>query len=311
MDNNTDERFGTVEERETDESTEESNDVQVEESTDNQEATETQETEENQETEQTQQSEETQDTEVQQEDQPKRTEKGTKLDPNPQSAVHQELANERRARLDRDKVLGNPELLARYMETQFGVKVQPRENTQTEEVKTKKYTADDFQHIEDVAETVNKLQDGFEQKIQSVSEENKQLKQAVSSLLFNDRASQVARTMETDITSLRSEPELNPRSPDFIEGLEEEIASMYHQLDFDESIGGYRGKQSLADIGKRIISTARKARQKGSIQAQTIVKDKSEGRVRTSQKSTNSVNTDNLPAADSIAAGIAKTFGRN
>src|SRR5258706_5905157 len=39
------------------------------------------------------------------------TDKGTKLDPNPQSAVHQKLANAERLIGDFKKVLGSPELL--------------------------------------------------------------------------------------------------------------------------------------------------------------------------------------------------------
>src|SRR5690606_18792007 len=48
------------------------------------------------------------------EGQPKLTEKGTKLDPNPLSAAHQELANERRKLAQYQQVLSNPEMLKRY-----------------------------------------------------------------------------------------------------------------------------------------------------------------------------------------------------
>jgi hypothetical protein len=110
------------------------------------------------------------------------------------------------------------------------------------------------------------------------------------------------------VASLQTEPELNPKSPDFIPGLEEDIAEQYQSLDFDEATGTYRGTHSIKAIGDRLISVARKARQKGSLDAQTIVKKKSEGAVRTSPTVTEDTGADKIAPGDSIAAGISKMF---
>lgn len=304
-DNNNSGGFGEVTERETDQSTDQSTqDVQTEESVDSQETTGTEETEE------TQTSQGTEDTEAQTDNQTQLTEKGTKLDPNPESAVHQQLANEKRVRSQMEQVLGNPQLLAKYMETQYGIKIPTNEGTQTQETQSKKYTAEDFENIGDVAETVNKIQDEFSNKINSVVEENKNLKKAVSDMVFNGRVTQIAQTMEKDVNTLRNIPELNPSNPAYIEGLEDEIAGMYHQLDFDEQTGMFRGAFSLKEIGDKMISAARKARAKGSLQAQTIVKDKIQGQVRTTSKANDTVDTDKMKPGDSIAAGIAKMFSK-
>jgi len=233
-------------------------------------------------------------------EEPKLTEKGTKLDPNPESAVHQQLANERAKTKAMESVMRDPEKLNKYMQDSFPKK---------EEAPARKvFKAEDFASIDDVANKFNDMQSEFDSKTQAQEAEIKALKGEQNRMQNNTRYERVANIMEQDITSLRQEKELNPKSPDYIEGLENDIASAYHKLDFDERTGEYRGKQSMADVGKQMISVARKARQKGSVDAQTVVKDKSAGKVVTSPKVKDEVNTDNLSAGDSIAAGISKTF---
>lgn len=228
------------------------------------------------------------------------TEKGTKLDPNPLSAVHQQLANEKAKARQMEQILTNPDLLAQYMKTRFP------EPVKEQEVKT--YKPEDFQNIDDVAKVVNELQNGFATKSKTYEEKIQQLSTAVQNLLQGGQAARLANTMSEDVASLRSKPELDPKSSDFIEGLEDDIASMYHKLDFDEQTGTFKGNYSLREIGERMISAAQKARKNGSLKAQTIVKDKSEGKIVTSPKVKEETSTDNLSAGDSIAAGISKLF---
>lgn len=243
---------------------------------------------------------------------PEYTEKGTKLDPNPKSALHQQLANERKTRLQMEQVLGNPKMLTRFMEQQYGIKIpQPKQEetpAQVDAPQFKKFTADDFENIGDVAEKLNEIQETFSQKTVGYEKKIEELNNTISGLLQNGRNIQVANKMSDDVLILRSEKELDPKSPEFIEGLESDIASLYHRLDFDESTGSYKGQYSIADIGKQIISAARKARAKGSLQAQTVVKKKTEGRVRTSQVVSDDQGDETLAPGDSIAKGVAKMF---
>ena len=242
--------------------------------------------------------------------QPKLTEKGTKLDPNPESAAHQLLANERKLRNQMEQVLGNPELLAKFMQEQHGIAVpQKTETPAPQETPARVYTADDFKNVEDVAKVVNDLNSGFEQSKKAYETKIQQLEEAVGGLSQNGHRQQVAATMAADVEELRKASELNPKSPDYIEGLEEDIANLYHQLDYDEKTGSYKGQYSLTDVGNRILGAARKARKQGSLTAQTVIKDRQAGQVRTSPKVTTEQDTEKMAPGDSIAAGISKLFG--
>lgn len=251
--------------------------------------------------------------------QPKKTEKGTKLDPNPKSAVHQQLANERRVRTQMEQVLADPSLIAKFMQEQYGITVdlnrrggQPaqQDNNNNQPVTTsKKWTAKDFESLEDVAEKFNGLQEQFTSEISKRDDEIKALKGQLGGLSERGRILQIADSLEGDVKTLSSNPELNPNSPEFIPGLEDEIGALYHRLDFDEASGMYRGNYSLREIGESIIKTARAAKKAGSQRAQTIVKDKTGGKIRTGGQSNNSApSRDELPPAQSIAQGIAKMF---
>lgn len=241
---------------------------------------------------------------------PALTEKGTKLDPNPQSAVHQQLANERRTRTQMEQVLSDPKLLAQFAQKQYGINVQTQaQPEQTQEVPTtKKWTAKDFENIDDVADKFNQLQEGFTQQISERDKQIQTLAQQVVGVLDSGRMRQVAESAESDVTSLRALPELNPKSPDFIEGLEVQIANLYHSLDFDQQTGQYRGNYSIKELGQQFVQTARQARKAGVQKGQTIIQDRSAGTVRTSPKGTAKASRDSMSPGASIAQGIAEMF---
>lgn len=234
------------------------------------------------------------------------TEKGTKLDPNPLSAAHQQLANERKIRQQYEQLLSNPQLLSQYIKSQYG---SPVANQQVEEPEIKEYKADDFESLDDVANVVNNLQKSFVEKTKSYEEKIMQLSNAVSLLTRSATQDKVASNIEREVIGLQGIKELDPKSPEFIDGLEEEIVSLYHRLDFDENTGTYRGQYSIAEIGKSIVEAAKKARQAGSQKAQTIIKRKAEGRVTTSSKVEEETDDEKLSPEDSIAKGISQMFG--
>lgn len=234
------------------------------------------------------------------------TEKGTKLDPNPLSAAHQQLANERKIRQQYEQLLSNPQLLSQYIKSQYG---SPVANQQVEQPEIKEYKADDFESLDDVANVVNNLQKSFVEKTKSYEEKIMQLSNAVSLLTRSATQDKVASNIEREVIGLQGIKELDPKSPEFIDGLEEEIVSLYHRLDFDENTGTYRGQYSIAEIGKSIVEAAKKARQAGSQKAQTIIKRKAEGRVTTSSKVEEETDDEKLSPEDSIAKGISQIFG--
>jgi hypothetical protein len=242
---------------------------------------------------------------------PELTEKGTVKDPNPQSAVHQELANEKRIRGDYEKVLADPKLLAQFAEKQYGIKLPVAGDKPVTEVQAdaiKEFKPEDFESLEDVANVVNGLQKSFVEQRKLDKQEIDGLKQTVTGLLQGGKQQAVHATLKDEISDLQKLPELTKGSPEFIEGLEEDIADEYHRLDFDEKTGAYRGQHSLAAIGKKFIEVAQKARKQGSIKAQTVVKDKSQGAVKTSPTTEEETDTSKLAPGDSIALGISKMF---
>lgn len=248
------------------------------------------------------------------EGEPELTEKGTKKDPNPLSAAHQELANERKTRSQMEQVLANPDLLAKFMEKQYGIKIavpskDGEGNGKATAPEVKQFTAKDFENLDDVANVVNGIQSSFMSKIKEQAEIIQELGTIVHGMQQGGNAQRLYTTMSEDVAQLQKEPELNPDSPDFIEGLEQEIAGLYKKLDFDEKTQTYRGQYSIAEIGKGLIATARKARAKGSQRAQTVVKNKSEGAVRTGTKVKEGNGADNSAPATSIAKGVAELFG--
>lgn len=292
------EGFGTVEERESEES--------AEETSENVGVTESEEKTEEVESEAEKPKEEAEKVETKGSEEPELTEKGTKLDSNPQSALHQQLANEKRARSQVEQVLGDPKLLAKFAEQQYGIKIPVEQETAKQDVPTKQYTAEDFQNIEDVATKFNELQKSFDEKSRSYEEQIKELKTVADRLVDGSRDTQITSAMEKDVVSLKSVPELKRGDPDFVEGLEAKIVERYYQQDFDEQTGKFRGNTSLKRVADDIIEAIKLGRQAGAQKAQTIVKDKTEGRVRTSAPAKTEQSTDNMSAGGSIAAGIKR-----
>lgn len=250
---------------------------------------------------------------------PEKTEKGTKLDPNPQSAVHQQLANEKRIRGQMEVVLADPAKLARFVKEQYGAEIvfkkrdtEPtdKENANEEQpaVTTKKWTAKDFENIEDVAEKFNQLQEDFSKKLSNRDALIDKLTKQVTGVMEGGRLERIADATAGDVTFLKSVPELNPKSPDFVPGLEGRISRQYRKLDFDEKTREFRGQYSLREIAEDMLDVVRDAKKAGSSRAQTIVRDKTGGRVRTSPAVDTEEDSDKLPPSESIAQGIRKMF---
>lgn len=255
--------------------------------------------------------EETVDEAKKDEEEPELTEKGTKADPNPQSRVHQELANEKRIRGQMEQLLASPELLKKFMEDQYKVQVEIKDPTKPEVVEepVKEYKPEDFENLDDVANKFNEMQKSFVEKDKAKDAKIEELNKIVSGLVDGGKQTQLASKVTSDIDSLRTEKEFDPKSPEFIEGLEEAISDEYFKRDYDQKTGKFKGEHSLAEIGKGFLQVARKARAKGSLNAQTIVKDKSKGKVVTSTETSTDVDTDSMSAENSIAEGVRKMFG--
>lgn len=238
---------------------------------------------------------------------------GGKLDKNPQSRAHQELANERKIRGQMEQVLGNPELLAQFMKQQYNIEVPVKgtDNKTTEnapETEFKELKAEDFDNLDDVASKFNEMQRGFSEKIKSYDEKIEKLTGVIQHLVEGGRRTSVASNITSGVDSLQKQPELDPKSPEFIPGLEQKIVDRFNQLDFDEKTNGYRGQYSIEEVGQELIDAARMGRKSGSTKAQTIVKNKTQGAVKTSPSVENEEDVEKLSPADSIALGVSRMF---
>lgn len=311
MEDNTEERgFGETVEREDAEDTEDTADDQRETTSNQDQETETEETA-NQDDSADNKDEEKDDKSQDSKSDQEKTDKGTNLDKNPKSAVHQQLANATRVARQMEAVLGDPAKIARWMKEQYGLDVvEKSEAKATETTTTKKWTAKDFENIEDVADKFNQLQETFTQTMSEKDKKIEALEKQVGGIQNSGRMREIADNTGSEVKSLQAEPELNPKSPLFIEGLESQIASLYQKLDFDEESGAYRGRYSIKEIGDQFLTAARAARKAGRLDGQTIIKDKTAGRVRTGTKVEDTTPDKELTAGASIAQGIAKMFPR-
>lgn len=229
------------------------------------------------------------------------TEKGTKLDPNPMSAVHQQLANERRQRLEYEKVLNDPE---RYIELAKQAGVWKEQKEPEKPVEAKKYTADDVQSAEDVANLYNtanaeiaQLRSLYEQKVA-------ELEQRVTGLSAERQAESIANSIQRDSVLVKGQyPELKPDAPHAKE-LEKAISNRYHELNWDENTGMYTNRYPLTKVAEMIIEPIRLTRQQAVEDAQTVVQHKNMGKVVTSSKK----QSDSATEDTSIAGLISKQF---
>lgn len=238
------------------------------------------------------------------------TEKGTKLDPNPQSAVHQELANARRTIQQMEGVLTNPTLLKRYAEqngmTLAEAKADIKEDQEEQEDLIEEFTPDQFQTREDIAKALNTIRSTTSKTVKELKAENQRLREGYKGINSSRELERVANNMQKDITTVREKyPELNPSSPDFDKELEQSIGELYHELDFDPTSQTFRGKVSIAKIADRIMTAAGRAKKQGSRQAQTDVRVKQAGKVNQSKGKSGGTSTQGM----TIAQKIAKAYG--
>ena len=242
------------------------------------------------------------------EGQDQKTDKGTKLDPNPQSAVHQQLANAEKKLRDYETVLRSPELLRKFAKA-AGYTLEEAKAA-IEEEKSDLYSGDKLQTGEDVAKALNELRSTSVKEAKTYQEKIAALEKKISSLESGRTAERVTMTLNQEVSQLREKyPELNPKDPSYDPELEHEIGKMYEKLDKDPQPGGFRGQPSLLEIADLVMKAAGKAKKKGSEEAQTDVKVKERGKVTTSSKATTG-SSESEDAGTAIAQRIAKAIGR-
>lgn len=232
------------------------------------------------------------------------TEKGTKLDNDPLSAAHQQLANERNLRTQYETVLKSPELLSKFAK-EAGYTL----GEAKEAIKEELYSADKLQTGEDVANALNELRSTSVKETSTYKEEVKSLRKELEDLKAGRQVERVTNTINSEVSAIRTKySALNPKDPSYDKELETEIGEMYHELDFDEKTGGYKGNYSLMKLTDRIMRAAGKMKKKGSEEAQTTIINKEKGKVVTSSKPSTGEGGESDDPGTAIAQRIARSL---
>jgi hypothetical protein len=228
----------------------------------------------------------------------KLTDKGTKLDPNPESAFNQQLANERARVREYERFMSDPEQVRRYLED---LEKETGKGKAQDEL-----TPDRVQTIEDVQRFLSQER----QKLQTEIEEVKRVKYGLAGQAVEEKVNQ---TIERDISDVqRSYPELRQfntdgsPNPEFDPALEKELGDFYNELDFDSQSGKYKGSVSIKKLADRFMKAAKRGQEQGSKRAQTVVQDRREGRVITGTTTPSQPDESGMSASQSIAARIKR-----
>lgn len=235
------------------------------------------------------------------------TDKGTKLDPNPMSAVNQQLANERAKTREYEAFLSDPEQVERYLEElrkERGVDkpaADPKDEISLDQVQTR----------EDIVRFL-------EQERRKDRGEIDNLKKTISGFMQTQGQVAVGQRIRSQIEEARRKyPAINPvkadgsPNPDFDPELEKQIGEAFDELDYDPRTQSFRGQVDFLKLVDRFMTAAKRGESAGSRKAQTVIQDRRTGRVVTgTQASSDSPDESNMTAAQKIASRMQRAAGK-
>lgn len=245
----------------------------------------------------------------------KLTDKGTKLDPNPQSAVHQRLANAEREAKEYREFMQNPEQVKRYLEeleAAVGVKTgeskEEIQNRAEEETliddPSKIVTPEDFQsYVKFLKRDIDKTKAELVRERESIRTEAGE--RAITQRLVNE-----IDTIQSKYSFLRPTLEDGKTpNPEFDAELEKEIADQYDEFDKDPRTGKYLGKTSILKVAERAIRIRKLGEAIGSRSAQTTVLNKRAGALKTGGGQSVSSDESKMTATQLIASRMNRARG--
>lgn len=240
------------------------------------------------------------------------TSKGTKLDPNPQSAVHQELANAKRQVQEMEQVLRSPELLKAYAKEYGFTIAEAKEQIKDDQAQVKQaFAPERFKTAKDIAEALNEMDQRYSKEVEELRKENQSLKQSREIDAATRQHERVTNQLANDVNAVAKKyPQLNPESDQYNPELEKAVAAFYQKVDVDPKTGLAKGNFSLVEIADQFMQVAGLGQQQGSQQAQTQVRVKQAGKVVTSSKSSPSEASESNDPSTAIAQRIARSLRR-
>lgn len=250
---------------------------------------------------------------TQPEDKGQTTDKGTKLDPNPASALHQRLANAEGEMKRYQEFLQDPKAVKKYLE-ELEAELGEQTGESKEEIQdraedenlitdpSKIVTPEDFQSY------VKFLTKGIEKEKQSLAKERENLRMEANTKAINQRLVSEIDTLQNKYSFLRAENADGTPNPEFDAELEKEITDQYQELDFDKN-GNPMGRVSLLAIAERAIRIRKLGEVTGSKKAQTTVLDKRAGAVKTGGGQSGASDESKMTATQLIASRMNKARG--
>jgi len=231
-------------------------------------------------------------------EQPQYTEKGTKLDPDPMSALNQQLANERAKARQYEALLNDPQKVKAYLEElekEHGGQTPAEGEIRPEQIQT----------VDDLHRYLAQERAKDRREVEQLKGYIGQFSQVQGVLAVGDR-------IRNEIDQVRQKyPEFNPQSPQYDEELEKALGDAYEEIDYDPNTGTFRGQVSLLRLADRFISAARRGEKQGSRRAQTSVVDRRIGRVRSGAKEGgDEVDESKLSPSQTIAARMQRAYRR-
>lgn len=235
---------------------------------------------------------ETQEEPQEQEPQPQLTEDGTKLDPNPLSAAHQQLANAQRKLKAYEAVLNDPNLYQ-----QFAQKLAPQQKVEEPQLDPETATADEIVSALNLTKS----------ELLAIKQQNEELRSQLGLVTTKQHAESVQKSLIEGMKLAQEKyPELRSGEQEYDPKLEESIVKLYQSYNYDEN-GIDTGRVPLTEVVELAMSIRGSGKKAASQEAQTIVKQKSMGKVVTSG---GKVNSEPSEEDLTIAQRIAKASRR-
>lgn len=242
-----------------------------------------------------------------------KTEKGTKLDPDPLSQANQLRANAEAKTREYEEFFSDPKKVKSYLEELE--KESGEDQEEDEDLVTDPSKIETTADMQSYAKFLKKEQD---KALNEMRKSNEQREQKERTLATVSRVGSQIGQVKQKYPELR---ELNPdgsKNPDFDPELEAELGALIEDVDFDPNIvnpdgskGNFRGAVDYVKLADRFMKAAKRGQAQGSKKAQTIVKDKSGGRIKGGGSAgEGQPDESSMTASQVIAARMARARGR-
>lgn len=237
---------------------------------------------------------------------PKVTDKGTKLDDNPMSALNQQLANANRKVGGYEQLLSNPVQLEAYLNDLKGKN--GGNEKKEDEIDIASLDPSKLETVEDVQEFAAKLQKGFMQKMNKI-EGN--LNQGAKTQQIKELGQKIENEISEVMSSVPELRETNPdgsKNPSFDPKLDKFIGDLYESIDLDKKSGMFKGSVSFKYLANAVMAAVKYGESRSVKKAATTIIDKTHGRVITNQGGNSGVQVDEskMSAAGTIASRISR-----